>query len=143
MSLEQEILGQFQTPEFEPVKAFNRELLCKSLTGREFGLLQKVCLEYGDNGDDKPRTNNEYLKSALTVLTLHDPESKKRIFDFQDYNEFRVKVILVSGLPEPELLKVYKVAAPLASLEDGALEDAEKNSETTPAKSGGTESPES
>lgn len=141
MSLEQEIFERYEQVDLEPVSAFGRACFCKPLTGREFGMLQKVCLEYGSNGDGKPKTNSELLKAAVCVLSLHD-QNKQRIFGFTDFENFKTKVEAVANLPEPELLKIYRIAAPLSGLEEDALEEAEKNSGTTPVNSGGTVSPE-
>lgn len=148
MSLEQEILGQFQTPEFEPIKVFGRDLLVKAFSGEDFGWCQKVSLEEVDGVDEdgkkqiQRQTDLRVFKAAVAVISLH-AQDHSRVFPFSSLSELKAKIRLVALLPERELFKIYKVAAPLSSLEEGSLGDAEKNSETTPTKSGGTESPES
>lgn len=139
MSLEQEIFVQFEKPQFEPIHAFGRDLLVKAFTGEEFGLCQKISLERDTDG--KFTTNGCLIKATVAVIALHD-QDHKRVFPFANTQELQAKVERVAKFPEKELVKIYLAVAPQSGLEEAALEDAEKNSETTLPNSGGSELPE-
>lgn len=135
-SLRDEILSWRPARAVEPVEAFGRTVYVRVLTGAERDQFEQskyqVTLHVGKKKAGEARPNLRNIRARFAVLVLAD-EKGGRLFEDEDAEALGA----APGLA-PELDRVWEAGMRLNGMADGAVEDAEGNSATTPSSCSGT-----